>query len=39
MEKEEKKFIKPDAEIVEFTMDDIITSSVEVPEGDFPIDD
>ena len=38
MEKEEKKFVKPDAEIVEFTMDDIITTSVEVPEEDFPMD-
>ena len=36
MEKEEKKFIKPDAEVVEFTTDDIIT--VSVPDGDFPID-
>lgn len=37
MEQKEKRFVTPNAEIVEFTTDDIIT--VSVPEGDFPIDE
>ena len=37
MEQKEKKFVTPNAEIVEFAHEDIIT--VSVPDGDIPIED
>ncbi len=37
MEQKEKKFVTPNAEIVEFIHEDIIT--VSVPDNDIPIED
>ena len=37
MEQKEKKFVTPNAEIVEFTHEDIIT--VSVPDNDIPIEE
>lgn len=39
MDKNEKKFFKPEVEIIEFSTEDVILTSVTIPEGAIPTDD